>query len=88
MSALPPDQLKRYEANLPAVVQQIYMSQQLAQQAEKINLDQQSPWKEQLQLTRENILDAGVSEQADESRRRRQAIRSSITTPIRWSSTR
>ncbi len=56
LSALPPEQLKRYESNLPAVVQQIYMSQQLAQQAQKLNLDQQSPWKEQLQLTRENIL--------------------------------
>ncbi|HEX4165039.1 MAG TPA: peptidylprolyl isomerase [Bryobacteraceae bacterium] len=56
LSAIPPDQLKRYESNLSAVVQQIYMSQQLAQQAEKMNLDQQSPWKEQLQLTRENIL--------------------------------
>ncbi len=56
LKAIPPDQLKRYETNLPAVVQQIYMSQQLAQQAAKMGLDQQSPWKEQLQLTRENIL--------------------------------
>ena len=56
LKALPPDQLKKYEANLPAVVQQLYMSRQLAQEAVKMNLDQQSPWKEQLQLNRDQIL--------------------------------
>lgn len=56
LQAIPPEQLKRYQSNLSSVVQQIYMSQQLAEQAAKMNLDQQSPWKEQLQLTRDNIL--------------------------------
>jgi parvulin-like peptidyl-prolyl isomerase len=56
LQAIPPEQLKRYQSNLSSVVQQIYMSQQLAEQATKMNLDQQSPWKEQLQLTRDNIL--------------------------------
>ncbi len=56
LKAIPPDQLKRYESNLPTVVQQIFMSEQLAQQALKMSLDQQSPWKEQLQLSRDNIL--------------------------------
>ncbi len=56
LKAIPPDQLKRYETNLPSVVQQIYMSQDLAQQAVKMNLDQQSPLKEQLALSREGLL--------------------------------
>ena len=56
LQAVPPEQLKRYQSNLSSVVQQIYMSQRLAEQATKMNLDQQSPWKEQLQLTRDNIL--------------------------------
>ncbi len=56
LKAIPPEQLKRYQTNLSTVVQQIFMSQQLAEQAVKMNLDQESPWKEQLQLTRDNIL--------------------------------
>ncbi len=56
LQAIPPEQLKRYQSNLSSVVQQIYMSRQLADQATKMSLDQQSPWKEQLQLTRDNIL--------------------------------
>jgi hypothetical protein len=56
LKAIPPDQLKRYESNLPSVVQQIYMSQDLAQQAVKMSLDQQSPLKEQLQLSHDGIL--------------------------------
>jgi parvulin-like peptidyl-prolyl isomerase len=56
LKAIPPEQLKRYQSNLPAVVQQIYMSQDLAQQAVKMNLDQQSPLKEQLALNRDGIL--------------------------------
>ncbi len=56
LKAIPPEQLKRYESNLPSVVQQIYMSQDLAQQAVKMNLDQQSPVKEQLELNRDGIL--------------------------------
>jgi hypothetical protein len=56
LKAIPPDQLKRYESNLSAVLQQIVMSQQLADEAVKEGLDQQSPWKEQLQLSRNNVL--------------------------------
>ena len=56
LKAIPPDQLRRYESNLPSVVQQIYMSKDLAEQAVKLGLDQQSPIKEQLQLTHDNIL--------------------------------
>ena len=53
---LRPEDRKRYEKNLPSLLQQIYMEEQLAGAATKMNLDQQSPWKEQLQITRENIL--------------------------------
>ena len=56
LKVIPPDQLKKYETNLPSVVQQIYMSRELAGQAQKLNLDQQSPWKEQLELSRNQIL--------------------------------
>ena len=47
---------KRYEAKLSQLVQQVYMEDELAAEATKLNLDQQSPWKEQLQLARANIL--------------------------------
>lgn len=47
---------KRLESNLSGVVQQLYMTQQIADEASKLKLDQQSPWKEQLQLARANIL--------------------------------
>src|SRR5581483_8806629 len=53
---LPAQDRKRFESNLPVLVQQIYMQDQLADEAAKMNLDQESPWKEQLQLTRANIL--------------------------------
>jgi hypothetical protein len=47
---------KRYETKLSQLVQQVYMEDELAAEATKMNLDQQSPWKEQLQLARANIL--------------------------------
>jgi peptidyl-prolyl cis-trans isomerase C len=47
---------KRFESNLSGVVQQLYMTEQLSEEASKLKLDQQSPWKEQLQLARANIL--------------------------------
>ena len=53
---LPAQERKRFEANLQGLVQQIYMEDQLADEAAKMNLDQQSPWKEQLQMARANIL--------------------------------
>ncbi|MFL6449726.1 MAG: peptidylprolyl isomerase [Bryobacteraceae bacterium] len=47
---------KRFESNLSGVVQQLYMTEQIADEASKLKLDQQSPWKEQLALARANIL--------------------------------
>lgn len=50
------EERKRYEANLSGVVQQLYMTGQISEEASKLKLDQQSPWKEQLALARANIL--------------------------------
>lgn len=56
LKPLRPEDRKRFETNLPALLQQLYMENELAGEATKMNLDQQSPWKEQLQITRVNIL--------------------------------
>ena len=56
LKPLPVQERRRYEANLQGLVQQIYMQQQLAEEATKLNLDKESPWKEQLQMARANIL--------------------------------
>jgi peptidyl-prolyl cis-trans isomerase C len=56
LKPFPPDQRKQYESNLPNLVQQIYMREQLADAAKKLNLEQQAPWKDQLELSRANIL--------------------------------
>ncbi len=56
LKPLPAQERKRFESQLPQLVQQIYMQHQIADQATKLNLDQQSPWKEQLQMARANIL--------------------------------
>jgi peptidyl-prolyl cis-trans isomerase C len=56
LEPLSPQDRRRYEANLSDVVQRIYMEEQLADEAARLNLDQQSPWKEQLRLARANIL--------------------------------
>ena len=56
LKALSPEQRQRFEKNLPQVLQQIYMTGQLADEATKLGLNQQSPWKEQLQLSRDQIL--------------------------------
>lgn len=53
---LPAQERKRFESNLQPLVQQLYMENQIANEATKMNLDQQSPWKEQLELARANIL--------------------------------
>lgn len=53
---LPPQARKQYETNLQGLLQQIYMQGEIANEALKLNLDQQSPWKEQLQMARANIL--------------------------------
>lgn len=51
-----PEQRKQLEANLALGLQRVYMQQQFAQQAEKMNLDQQSPFREELQNARQQIL--------------------------------
>jgi hypothetical protein len=56
LKPFPPEQRKQYESNLPNLIQQIYMRVQLADLATKLNLDQQSPWKDQIALSRENVL--------------------------------
>ena len=56
LKPFPPEQRKQYEANLPNLIQQIYMRVQLADLATKMNLDQKSPWKDQIALSRENVL--------------------------------
>jgi len=56
LKALSPEERQRFDKNLSQVVQQIYMSQQLAEEAAKLHLDDQSPWKEQLQLMRSQVL--------------------------------
>jgi len=56
LKPLPPQERKRFEANLQGLIQQIYMEGQLADEATKLSLDQQSPWKEQLEMARANIL--------------------------------
>jgi hypothetical protein len=56
LKPFPPDQRKQYESNLPKLLQELYMREQLADAATKMNLDQQTPWKEQVALSRENVL--------------------------------
>jgi len=56
LKPFPPDQRRQMQSNLPLAVQQLYMRKQLAGEASKLNLDQQSPYKEQLETARENVL--------------------------------
>jgi len=51
-----PEQRKQLETNLPVSLERIYMQQQFAAQAAKMNLDQQAPYKEELQNARQQIL--------------------------------
>jgi len=51
-----PDQRKQIDANLTKAVEQIYTQRQLADAAKKLDLENQSPWKEQLELTKEGVL--------------------------------
>ena len=76
INSLPPADRKRYENNLSALVQQIYMEDQLAADAEKEKLDQEAPYKQQLAMARTNILtqayiaqllkDAAAAQQAEQ----------------------
>jgi peptidyl-prolyl cis-trans isomerase C len=56
IKALPPAQRKQYESNLPNLVQQLYMRERLADAATKLNLEQQDPWKQEIELSRSNLL--------------------------------
>ena len=56
LKPFPPDQRKQAESNLSNFVQTTYTREQFAQAAKKLNLDQQSPLKEQLDLARDNML--------------------------------
>lgn len=67
LKPLTPQQRKQAEGNMQAVVQQLYMENQLADEAAKMNLDQQSPYKEQLQLVRANVLTQAYIEKLSNS---------------------
>jgi parvulin-like peptidyl-prolyl isomerase len=68
LKVLTPEERKQREGKLADLVQQIYTQQQLADQAAKMSLDQQSPWKDRLVLARETVLaQAYVSHVRDEA---------------------
>jgi len=59
LQAMPADQLKRFQqgqGGLQTALQQIYLMQHFADLAVQQHLDQQDPWKTQLDFYRENIL--------------------------------
>jgi parvulin-like peptidyl-prolyl isomerase len=56
MNSLSAQDRKRFENNLPGLLQQLYMEEQVAAAAAKENLDQKPPYKQQLQMARANIL--------------------------------
>jgi vancomycin resistance protein YoaR len=56
LKAFTPEQRKQYEANLPNLIQQLFMQQQMADLATKMNLDQAEPWKDRLVLSRQTVL--------------------------------
>ncbi len=56
IKGVPAQNRKRFERQLSTLVQQLYIQKEFADQAAKLNLDQQSPWKEQIQMARANIL--------------------------------
>jgi hypothetical protein len=56
MKAVNSEARKRFENNLSTLVQQLYMQKEFAAAATKMNLEDQSPWKEQLQMARDTVL--------------------------------
>ena len=56
LKPFPADQRKQLDGNLSNAIQQIYTQHQFADEARKLKLEDQSPWKEQLELTREGVL--------------------------------
>lgn len=67
IDALSPQERKRYESNLSALVQQIFAAQQIAGDALKQNLDQKTPYKEQIEISRDGILTQAYLRAAIES---------------------
>src|SRR6185437_4939199 len=51
-----PEKRKQLETDLPKFVQQTYMRGQLAEAAKKLNLDQQSPLREQIEIAHDTML--------------------------------
>ena len=51
-----PEQRKQIDASFAKNFEKIYLQQQLAEAAQKINLEQKEPWKDQLELNRRGIL--------------------------------
>lgn len=47
---------QRRSSDVASLLERAYMLQQFADEASKLNLDQQSPWKDDIKLSRENIL--------------------------------
>lgn len=64
LQAIQPEDRKRYENKLSQLLQQIYMEDATAAEAVRLKLDQQSPWKEQLRISRANILTQAYISQA------------------------
>ena len=56
LKALTPEERKSREGKLADLVQQLYTQEQLADQAKKMNMDQQDPWKDRLTLARDTVL--------------------------------
>ena len=56
LQALTPEERKQREGKLGELLQQLYTQQKLSDQALKMSLDQQGPWKERLVLAREQVL--------------------------------
>jgi foldase protein PrsA len=56
MLKMVPDDQRRSVPNLANLLERVYMMDQFANQAEKLKLDQQSPWKERLELDRTQLL--------------------------------
>jgi hypothetical protein len=56
LKALTPEERKAGEAKLPDLLQKLYTQQRLADEALKMNMDQQTPWKDRLVLARQSVL--------------------------------
>ncbi|HEX4807780.1 MAG TPA: peptidylprolyl isomerase [Bryobacteraceae bacterium] len=50
------EDLKKFAGHYDKLLQELYMQKQFAKMADEAHMDQQSPWKEQLEVARQNIL--------------------------------